>query len=221
MISVGSMIHNESAHIIGMLDNIKSYTDDIKIVDQSSDDGTIEKINKWAKTFDGTVTIETTNFKGTPEPDRTRLLQIPKYEWVFMIDADERLPAGIPFDEIIAQGYEAYNFPMRSLYFKTGSGYELMSYEDCLKNGTEIYEGYPDWHPRLLRKGTIWPHAIHDRPRFKRILNIPEYDMLHLKTLEIQLRKNEHYMRQFPEWAARMTEHSQYVTNELNSKLKK
>lgn len=215
MISFGAVIHNEEKHIVGMLNNIKDYTDDIVIIDQASTDKTKELVIAWSKGWDGEINWIDETAKGYGDPDRTKLLASGKYDWMFMIDADERIPSGIPFDKIVSLGYDAINFPMRSLYFKADSGYENMSYEDCLKHGTEVNEGYPDYHPRLLKKGTIWDVAVHTVPHFERIYNAYEYNMLHLKTYEIQMAKNVRYAEQFPQWRDRLDMHCRHVQRSL------
>ena len=219
MISIGMVIYKDGKFINGLLDNISPYTDDIVIIEQRDfkrDDFMAEKMLWWQKNHPGVaISHHITTPKGYGDPDRTTLLALGRYDWMLMIDADERIPAGIPFDEIVSKGYDAVNLPMRSLYFEPGSGFEGMSYEQLLTKGKEVNEGYPDWHPRLLKKGTEWPADVHNRPQFRRIFNAEGYDMLHLKTYEAQLAKNKKYAEMFPEWAARLDGHCRYVQQQL------
>lgn len=215
MISFGAVIHNEERHILGLLNNLRHYTDDIVLIDQASTDKTEELVMEWSKTWKGDINWIPETAKGYGDPDRTLLLRSGKYGWMFMIDADERIPLGIPLIHLSNMGYDAVNFPMRSLYFPPESGYENMSYGELMKNGKEVNEGYPDYHPRFLKHGTVWDDAVHTFPKFERIYNAKEWDMLHLKTYEAQLRKNVHYVRMFPQWQERLDAHTRYIQSQL------
>lgn len=220
MISFGAVIHNEQDLIQGMLNNISDYTDDIVIINQASTDDTLAKISQWCHETGKRVRIFDTEHKGYGDPDRTLLLSAGVYDWMMMIDADERIPQGIPFDELVAKGYDAINLPMRSLYFENDDYLDpACSYEWFLQYGVEVNEGYPDYHPRLLKKGTIWPSAVHDRFRAAKEYNAKEYNMLHLKTYAKQMEKNRNYVRLFPDWEQRLNNHCLYVQQSLNKPL--
>lgn len=217
MITFGSILYNEENMVKGLLNNIQSYCDELKVIDQDSTDRTValfvEYLNKHPEIH---ISITCVPNKKYADPDRTLLLSLPKkHDWIFMIDADERLPEDIPFDELVAKGYEGINFPMRSLYFEEGSGYEDWDYKTLLEKGKEVMEGYPDFHIRLLKKGTVWPEKVHERPTFKKELNAVDYDMLHIKTYEGQLEKAQRYAKLYPDTKQFHDNYIRYIQDQL------
>lgn len=217
-LSFGTIIYNELPHIEGLLNNIAPYTDDIVVIDQSSTDGSEELANQWKlknSWWKGAITWKVVENKRYSDPDRTLILSMGKYDWMFLIDADERIPTNVPFDDLITAGWDAINFPMRSLYFDEGCGYEGWEYEALKNGGREVNEGYPDLHPRLLKKGTAWPVKIHQRPFFKKEYNASEYDMLHLKTFEKQMAKNRKYVELYPDMREFQDRHCRYIQQSL------
>lgn len=219
MIAFGSILYNEEQMIKGMLENIKSYCNELIIINQSSTDKTADIIKEsWPEDM---LVLKRTLNKKYADPDRTWLLSMPKKnDWIFMIDADERLPGGIDFDKLISSGYDGIDFPMRSLYFEEGSGYENWDYDTLIKNGKEVNEGYPDWHIRLLKKGTQWPEKVHQRPVFRREFNAVGYDMLHIKTYEKQLEKARRYAMLYPDTSQFHNNYIMYIQHELGKEVK-
>ena len=219
-VSIGLIVHNEALNIRGCIQNILIHTDNIVIIDQSSTDNTVDIIRQELGESGKTWEVITTECKGYADPDRTLLLSKGMYDWMFLIDADERIPHNIDWEKLTTGQHGAVNFPMRSIYFNEDEKYGDYSYEECLANGKEVWEGYPDYHPRLLPKGTVWPAGVHERPTFRRIINAPaSCDMLHLKTYEKQLEKDKKYALMFPEWAKDMHGHALFIQEQLNKPL--
>jgi len=219
MITFGTILYNEEKLIRGLLNNIRGYCDELIVIDQKSTDKTVQYIKaNWGR--NELVLKQTTN-KKYADPDRTWLLSLPqKNDWIFMIDADERIPDNIPFDELINKGYDGINLPMKSLYFEESDGYEDWDYKTLLEKGKEVNEGYPDWHIRLLKKGTTWPDGIHTKPTFKKEYNANGYDMLHIKTYERQLERARKYAMLYPQTLQFHNNYISYIQQQLGKEIK-
>jgi len=223
MITFGAILYNEEKFIRGLLNNIKPYCNELIIIDQESTDKTIEYVKASSKTdgWGNDLILKQTTNKKYADPDRTLLLSLPdKNNWIFMIDADERLCDNIPFDDLIEMGYDGVNLPMKSLYFEEDSGYEDWDYNTLIEKGQEVNEGYPDWHIRLLRKGTIWPEKIHGQGIVKKQYNAPEYNMLHIKTYEKQLEKARRYATLYPDTVQFHNNYITYIQKQLGKEVK-
>ena len=219
MIAFGTILYNEEKLIRGLITNISRYCDELVVVDQESTDKTIEIVKK-ACGDEPSLIIANVKNKKYCEPHRTLLLSLPqKYDWMFVIDADERLPDNIPIDELTAKGYDAISFPMRSLYFEEGSGYEEWFYDELREKGKEIDEHYPDYHCRLLKKDTVWPAEIHETPSFNKEYNASDYDMLHIKTYEGQLAKVRKYNELFPGQTIYYNAYLKHIQKQLGKKI--
>lgn len=110
-LSVSIITKNEEKMLPDCLKSV-SFADDIVVVDSGSTDRTVE----IAKTFNCRVFIE--EWKGYG-PQKNSAIQKCKYEWVFVIDADERLPEETRqrIMEIIKDPFaDAYSFPRKNYF---------------------------------------------------------------------------------------------------------
>lgn len=99
-ISACLMVKNEEELLPGCLDSIRDWVDEIIIVDTGSSDRTIEIARSYgAKIFEHP-------WEGSFSKSRNYTLQYATKDWVFIIDADERV-----YQEDIEQVLKAANLP--------------------------------------------------------------------------------------------------------------
>lgn len=128
---------NESKKIRRCLDSIK-WVDEIVIVDQSSQDSTVEICKEF------TDKVYLVSNKGFCEPDRPTALAKTSNDWVFYLDADEEVPPELQ-KEIIRilehnPAYNSYYIPRKNIFLGKwikGSGW------------------YPGYVLRLFKKGSV------------------------------------------------------------------
>ena len=141
MISVLILTKNEEQDLPGCLESV-SWCDDIHVFDSYSDDKTIE-ITKRAgaiitqRVFDGyasqrNAALQNLNFK---------------YSWIFILDADERIPA-----ELVSVLKEKINSAS-----KTTAGYRIQR-KDYLANTWLKYSQISPFYIRLVKKGMASYH---------------------------------------------------------------
>jgi glycosyltransferase involved in cell wall biosynthesis len=133
-LSVVIITKNEADNIRACLDSVK-FADQWIIVDSGSTDGTVE-IARAA----GATVLQTTDWPGFG-PQKNRALDAAEGEWVFSIDADERVTPALQAEILTAiesNAHSAYAVPRLSSYcgyFIRHSGW------------------YPDYIVRLFRRG--------------------------------------------------------------------
>lgn len=158
MLTFAITFHNESKNLRGWFENIKHYTDDIVCTNQeSTDDSKSIALSYGARVFD-------TKKTGYCETDRQRLLDEAKNDWVFIMDADERIPYDIDFSKLLHGSSKAF----RTRLFVTDIGRVV-----CPIPG--------DYQIRLLPKATQWPATLHQKPSISyEMTDIPLY---HIKSI--------------------------------------
>lgn len=128
---------NEEFHIEECLNSVKGWADEIIVVDMSSTDKTVEIAQKLGAIIYSTPDI------GWVEPIRNWSFDKASYEWVFSLDADERIPKTLrnKIDEIItADNWDVVKIPWKNIFFNKWIQHTLW---------------WPDHHPRLFRKGYV------------------------------------------------------------------
>ena len=128
---------NEELHIEECLNSVKNWADEIVIVDMCSTD----KTTIVAKAFG--AKIYSVKDLGWVEPVRNWSFNKANYEWVFSLDADERVPKTLQnkIDEIIkADNWDVVKIPWKNIFFNKWIQHALW---------------WPDHHPRLFRKGYV------------------------------------------------------------------
>lgn len=136
-ISVIINTKNEELHIKKCLSSVKDWADEIIIVDMFSTDRTVEIAQKFGAIIYSTPDI------GWVEPIRNWSFDKANYEWVFSLDADERIPKTLrdKIDEIIkTDKYDVVKIPWKNIFFNKWIQHALW---------------WPDHHPRLFRKGYV------------------------------------------------------------------
>jgi glycosyltransferase involved in cell wall biosynthesis len=145
-LSVVIITKNEAANIEACLASV-AFADERIIVDSGSTDGTIELARQA-----GATVIETTDWPGFG-PQKNRALDAATGEWIFSIDADERVTAELQEEIVKVLGnpvYAAFEVPRLSSFcgrFIRHSGW------------------YPDYIVRLFRKDSarFSDHLVHER----------------------------------------------------------
>lgn len=145
-------VFNEEHHVTACIQNARRLTDTIIVVDTESTDDTARLAAKEG------VPVYSFPYKRYVEPSRNFAIGKAKADWVFILDADERLP-----DPLIREIKEVVSNTEHS-YFKVGRN--------------NIFAGrwpltYGGWNSdsiiRLIRKRDFieWPEAIHSTPKIK------------------------------------------------------
>lgn len=156
--------YNEEKNIEACLKSI-IWLDEIVIVDMYSNDNTVKIASKYTKK------IYRYPYKGYVEIARNYALKKANYDWILILDADERLPTGV--ERIIrtlvtTPSIDGYWFPRRNYINKNR----------FLKYGYF----YPDYQLRLYKNvnNIRYTGFIHEQPRVnlnhtQNIMNIEIY----------------------------------------------
>lgn len=140
------VVRNEEKRIRPCLESLK-WADQIIIVDQSSEDNTVS----ISREFTNHVFIVPA--KGYCEPDRAFAVSKVEAEWIFYIDADERIPEALALEirqVVESVHYDAYRVLRKNYIFG-----RLMKYGGHQR----------DWQLRLFKKGAVtYSDKIHESP---------------------------------------------------------
>lgn len=132
-LSVIIITKNEAAHIADCLASV-SFADEIIVLDSGSTDGTVELARNL-----GAQVHQSPDWPGFG-PQKNRALALATQEWVFSIDADERVTPALR-EEMI----ETLRQPMRS-------GYEVMRLSEFCGKPIRHSGWWPDPVLRLFRR---------------------------------------------------------------------
>lgn len=138
MISVLILTFNEERNIQGCIASLP-WQDDIHVLDSESRDRTVE----LAVSSGARVTIR--RFDGYASQRNAGLALSFKYEWIVMLDADERMTSelALEIEQAIARsGPDVAMFRVRR---------QDMFMDRWLKRSS----GYPTWFPRVFRRGCV------------------------------------------------------------------
>jgi glycosyltransferase involved in cell wall biosynthesis len=141
---------NEERDLEDCLRSLDGFADEIVVVDMHSEDRTVEIARRYAARI---VTHERT---GVVEPARQFAIDQARGEWIFLLDADERVTPDLVRSvrhTITTPGdIVGYCIPMRVSIagrWMTGTGW-----------GPDV-----EWHLRLFRNGAVsWPREVHSVP---------------------------------------------------------
>ncbi len=138
---------NEEKRLTKTLASIKDFANEIIVVDMASTDSTVEIAQKaGAKVFKH----KRINYV---EPARNFGIEKAKYDWILIIDADERLPQNLKDylkKQIKKTEYSFFRIPRKNIIFGKWM----------------LHTGWwPDYNIRFFRKGTVsWSEIIHSVP---------------------------------------------------------
>lgn len=143
-------VHNESANLEACIKAAKNLTKNITVIDTESTDETV----KLAKSLG--VRVLSFPYSKYVEPSRSFAMDSAKADWVFILDADERISKKLG-DEI-------------KKTIRTTKKTHFLVPRKNIVNGKKWLEyggWYPDYIIRLIEKESFvrWPKAIHSTPK--------------------------------------------------------
>jgi len=160
-VSVNIIARNEEKNITDCLISARLLADEIVFVDMESEDKTVKIARKY------TDKIYHYPLAGYVEPARKFGIEKCSGEWVFILDADERITPKLAREikrEIALAGDDIGAFAVPRANYNFGV---------WLRHGG----WWPDYQVRLIRKSHFvdWPAKIHSFPKIKgRIVNLQE-----------------------------------------------
>lgn len=139
--------YNEEKRILRALSSLKGFANEIIVVDMMSSDSTRDIAKKFgAKVFKH----KKISFV---EPARNFAISKAKYDWVFVLDADEELPDSLKSylkNEIKSPRASYYRLPRKNIIFS-----KWMKHTGW----------WPDYNIRFFKKGCVtWNQIIHSVP---------------------------------------------------------
>lgn len=181
-ISVVIFTKNEEKNIGGCIDSVKSFAGEVVVIDMQSKDDTV----KIAKSLGATI-FPVKDYKWV-EPVRNFGINKAQYEWVLVLDADERVSPTLvkKFVEIIREDkFDAVKIPYKVIFFNKWIKYT---------------HWWPDYHVRFFRKGFVkWVVKIHPDINISgRVLELPaeeRYSITHENAQDIKswIQKIDHH----------------------------
>jgi (heptosyl)LPS beta-1,4-glucosyltransferase len=160
-ISAVLIVKNEEKNIEDALKSL-TFADEIIVIDDSSTDKTVQLAKKHTKK------IYSVKGEGYVEPLREFAIKKATYDWIFLLDGDERIPESLAKKLVsIPEDTAAVSLPRKNIIF-----------------GTWIQHAgwWPDYNIRFFRKDRVrWSSRIHSQPEVhgkKEVLNPTEENAL-------------------------------------------
>ena len=173
---------NEEENLKNCIDSVKDIVDEIVVVDMQSADSTVKIAKKLG------ATVFSVPDYGYVEPARNFAFKKANYEWILLLDADERLNTSLKrlIRKLIAEDkYQIIDLPSKNIHFGK-----------WVKNAG----WWPDYKTRLFKKENIvWSSEIHSHPNKKgKIYQVPakeENAIVHFNTKNVSqlAEKNNRY----------------------------
>ncbi|HRN69592.1 MAG TPA: glycosyltransferase family 2 protein [Candidatus Woesebacteria bacterium] len=169
--------HNEEANIEECIVSAKLLTKNVLVIDMQSTDKTVELAKKQD------IQVLTFPFSYYVEPARVYGIEHTKTEWVFILDADERITPKLAeeVEQIIIKTKEFFKENSNSqvsipTYFKVPRQ-NIFGRKKWLKHGG----WWPDYQMRLINKMYFknWPKEIHSTPIIEGELGYLQNPILH------------------------------------------
>jgi len=160
LVSVVVNTLNEEKNLSRCLSSVKNLADEIVVVDMYSEDET----RKIAKEFGAKVYLHKKT--GYVEPARNFAINKAQGKWVFVLDADEKIP---PF---LAKKLKKIAETKKKLICVLIPRKNII-----LNHWMQNSRWWPDYLPRFFRKGKVhWPKQIHQQPDLagKNIYALPD-----------------------------------------------
>lgn len=185
--------YNEQKKIGRCLSSLKGFANEIVVVDMMSTDRTVELAKKYgAKIFKH----KKINYV---EPARNFAIEKAKYDWVFVLDADEEIPESLKIylkKEIKEPQAEFFRIPRKNIIFA-----KWMKHSGW----------WPDYNIRFFKKGSVtWNEVIHSVPMtVGKGIDLPQKQEFAIK--------HRHYSS-VEEYITRMNRYTTIQAKELNKK---
>lgn len=150
---------NEEKNIARCLDSVKSWADEIVVVDDGSTDRTVEIAQGY------TAKIYHHQSVGYVEPARIFAVDKASYDWIFLIDADEEVPQELA--NSLSSFAKATADKPSGDYSKDEITHVWIPRKNLIFGKWIKHSGWwPDYQVRFFQKGAvIWPSAIHLKPQ--------------------------------------------------------
>lgn len=162
MISVIVITKNEEERIKACLESVK-WADELVVMDNGSTDKTLDIARKYT---DKVFVWEGTNFAEL----RDRAMEKTSGEWVFYVDADERV-------------LEPLKMEVKGLVQLADMSAFAVSRRNVIFGHEEKYGPFwPDWVIRLFKRSDFetWTGEVHEQAKFKGGLGYTKNSLLHL-----------------------------------------
>lgn len=149
MVKISVVINtlNEERNLPRALDSVKDFADEVVVVDMRSEDRTIEIATQFGAKVFGHERM------GYVEPARNFAIQKARGDWIFILDADEKLPMSLAKwikNEIKAPKADYYRIPRKNVIFGKWIRHSRW---------------WPDHNIRFFKKGAVsWSEIIHSVP---------------------------------------------------------
>lgn len=149
--------HNEQDNIVDCIKSVKQLSHNILVIDMESTDNTLKLAEKQA------VKNLVFPYSRYVEPAREFGIKQVETEWVFIMDADERMTKELAEEIKIKTNeiFSYYRIPRKNIFGKS----------TCLPTGRWLKHGgwWPDYQIRLIRVADFvtWPKQIHSTPDIK------------------------------------------------------
>lgn len=151
-ISIIVYAHNEEKNITDCIKSARLLTKNIIVIDTQSTDETVNIAKKMG------VVIYSAPHHVYVEPTRKFGIQKASADWIFLLDADERIDNDLANEiksKINSDVYTHYKIPRKNIFAQ--------------KKWLQYGGWYPDYVIRLFRKSAFvnWSHDIHSTPAIK------------------------------------------------------
>lgn len=144
--------HNEESNIVESIESARSLTDAVIVVDMESDDKTVDRAKKQG------ALVFSFPYHRYVEPARAFGISKARTDWVFILDADERMTKELAEEIKTTLSHTAftyYKLPRKNIFAN----------RKWLKYGG----WYPDYQIRLIKKSALilWGKEIHAVPKMR------------------------------------------------------
>ena len=157
MITVVINTRNEQSNIVECIRSAKLLTNDVLVVDMHSTDQTVA----LAKSENAEVALF--DYSGYVEPARLFGIKQAKSQWVFILDADERMTK-----ELALEIQQLLESPPKTTNDQNLITHYRIARKNIFGDTKWLSHGgwYPDYQTRLINKDKLvdWPARIHSTP---------------------------------------------------------
>lgn len=185
MLEFVAALYNEEAEIADLIYHVKDHVDRIIFVDDGSTDGTINSIEYIAGKIPIPIIARTISHTGLPETVKREAVSLAQDDsWILMLDADERLEAGVlP----AIRFFTNYNTPTN-----THMWFTLNEFMDGQ------YAGRTFLKCRLFKKeAVVFSDTVHEDDTFKgEGINLG-WKIIHRKTTSKQIKREKEYIQTY------------------------
>lgn len=205
--TISVIIHtkNEQDHIGACIESCLRIADEILVVDMESTDDTRERAQSA-----GAKVVSVAD-EGYVEPARQKAIEMAQSEWIFLLDADERITP------VLSKHILQYlSHPTQKVVRLARKN---IMFGKWMKHGML----WPDYQVRLFEKGSVvWPHEIHGQPAYQgEALDFPaveKYAIVHYHSQSLHQRLQKIEQQAFNEqfYASQKTVESRRVLERID-----